>query len=644
MFPTAALLRHRQAGRDAREIRRITQEWFSKPLPPGRTKPWSLAVLVRSRNHLAEIVTEFDNQRLGRIPYRAVDITPLNERQEVLDLTALTRALLHPADRVAALAVLRAPWCGLSLADLHTLTGADDPTLKRRSVLRLAADRAHLLDGDSRQRMARVLAVLQSGAAQRARLTVAQLVERAWRSLGGDAWLNPTEHTNARRFLQLLDSLQTPGIGVDLTVLEERLQKLYAEPNPIPDGTPCVELLTIHNAKGLEWDVVFVPALERMPGRNATRLLNWSEIDSPGAPDDDAADIMLAPIAGRGKESHTLSKWLGRVEFARAAAERQRLFYVACTRARQELHLFATPETSLSGDIRQGTDSLLRSAWPAAEPHFALPAGAATKPAPPAEPPVLALAAAADWSRPTILRPPLAFDPAATFAEARTRGLPCGEPESAAIQPIPVLSPRRLLRRALVRQRRPRLPGYPLRRILEGASPATLLAELPTWAPRIAALLRADGLPRATVDRLARETRAALDKHPARSQRPLAARTPPWRRQRIRPHRMASPHASDSPPHRAPHPSASTASSTPAPNPSFPAKISLDHRLQDHPRPHQPRRLSRHPARHLRPPTRTYARILAPARPNRSAKSASRSTSPPSPACSGGRPPPHPST
>src|SRR6185437_11478407 len=104
------------------------------------------------------------------VPFRAIDIETLRDRQEVLDLVALTRAILHPADRVATLAVLRAPWCGLSLADLHTLTGADDPGTKRNSILRLMADRASLLPADSRQRLLRVQAVLERAISLRPRL------------------------------------------------------------------------------------------------------------------------------------------------------------------------------------------------------------------------------------------------------------------------------------------------------------------------------------------------------------------------------------------------------------------------------------------------------------------------------------------
>ena len=79
---------------------------------------------MRSRSHLAEIVPAL---KAANIPFRAVDIDPLKERPVVQDFLALTRALLHPGDRIAWLAVLRAPWCGLTLNDLATLTGSAQP-------------------------------------------------------------------------------------------------------------------------------------------------------------------------------------------------------------------------------------------------------------------------------------------------------------------------------------------------------------------------------------------------------------------------------------------------------------------------------------------------------------------------------------
>ena len=103
----------------------------------------------------------------------------------------------------------------------------------------------------------------------------------------------------------------------------------------------AVDLMTIHGAKGLEWDVVMVPGLERKARRHRGRLLTWSEIESG---DEEAAHVVLAPIAGKGEGSKELNAWLKGIHNAREAAERKRLFYVACTRAREELHLFAAPK------------------------------------------------------------------------------------------------------------------------------------------------------------------------------------------------------------------------------------------------------------------------------------------------------------
>ena len=188
--------------------------------------------------------------------------------------------------------------------------------------------------------------------------------------------------------------------------------------------------MTIHGAKGLEWDVVIVPGLERKAQANRERLLNWSEVDSG---DSAAAQIVLAPIAERGEGSKELNAWLKDIVKAREAAERKRLFYVACTRAREELHLFASPKATASGEIYREYGSLLATAWPVAERHFAVAAPVPERTAKMFE---MSLATGAGryrrrfrWrsggrsrkrSRPAMIqRLPLSFDPETRFAAMR---------------------------------------------------------------------------------------------------------------------------------------------------------------------------------------------------------------------------------
>jgi len=87
----------------------------------------SIAVLVRSRDHASHILPLL--KRNG-VRYRAVDLEPLQNHAVIQDLLALTRALLHPADRTAWLAILRAPWCGLSLADLDAIANFIKPEIQ----------------------------------------------------------------------------------------------------------------------------------------------------------------------------------------------------------------------------------------------------------------------------------------------------------------------------------------------------------------------------------------------------------------------------------------------------------------------------------------------------------------------------------
>jgi len=500
--------RKRQRESDAAAIRRIVEDWRAKPLPANRDTPWKIAVLTRSRSHLDEIVAEF--KRGPAIPYRAVEIDPLDERPEVMDLFALTRALLHPADRVAWLAILRAPWCGLTLADLHMLTGADDPAFAERTVMHLLAERGHLLADDACERLARIWPVLEAALAATRRLPLAQTVERTWRSLGGDSALTEAQLANAVRYLELLDQLEAEAetSTLDLATLTRRLNRLYAAPDLHP---AAVELVTIHKAKGLEWDVVIVPALDRIAARDRSRLLTWIELDNTapsgedGSQEDRTAHILLAPIAGKGEDSADLNRWIAGIRGAREAAERKRLFYVACTRAQEELHLFAAPGLSAKGEVQRRVGSLLEAAWPAAEAEFvAVPAARAPQPAT-AEEEVFAIAASPEPA--TLRRLPLGFDPATRFTSSRS-------PQETRTDPGPPAQPFErpegsFAARAFGNTVHAFLESI-TRKLANGQSEAELLQALPSWTPRIAAVLRAEGLPPATVERLGQQTLHAL--------------------------------------------------------------------------------------------------------------------------------------
>jgi len=480
---------------EAREIRNIIQQRLMQPLPPGRTRPWSIAVLARARNHLSAIVKELNAHAIA---FRGVDLDPLNECPEVQDVLALTRALLHPADRIAWLAVLHAPWCGLGIADLLALTGEGVDTDSEATVSQLIASRRHLLTPSGQQLLNRVWPILAAAADTLGRTTLAVHLERTWRSLGGDLMLSTRRQTNVLRFLAVLREVEveTDGQVNILSALTARVDNLFAEPGEA--GAP-IELMTIHKAKGLEWDLVLVPGLHRKPRRSGGILLNWLELDDIHA--EESASIVLAPIWGKGDDSDKLNDWLKDIRNRRDRAEEKRLFYVACTRAREELHLFAAANRNSDGEITlPASGSLLKACWPAAQPYFATQAdsvgeeveedytlalAAAAAPAPPPrKPPAL----------PTVQRLPLSFDPYARFAEAAAHRL--DYPSAAALQRSPAFDrPEGSFAVRAFGNVVHRYLQVLSKRLADGITPAALLDELPSWTERLTASLRGEGLP-----------------------------------------------------------------------------------------------------------------------------------------------------
>ncbi len=292
-----------------------------------------IAILVQGRSHLLHIVGEL--VRRG-VPFQATDIDPLGERPIVLDLLALTRAIAHPADRPAWLAVLRAPWCGLTLAELHALCG-DRRSATLPQLLRDDERRQRLEpDGprEARQALDRPGGCAGRAAAIRAARRRGARVARAGRPGHGRVC------ARARRSAGLFRRTRRAGTASHVVTwtsrrLAEALEKLYAPSRP--DASIRVHLLTVHKAKGLEFDTVIVPGLERRSRADDKRLLQWARL--PGA---SGRGLVVAPVAGKGDDPNPLYRWLEGLESGKLVQEKRRLLYVAATRAKRRLHLFGS--------------------------------------------------------------------------------------------------------------------------------------------------------------------------------------------------------------------------------------------------------------------------------------------------------------
>jgi len=351
----------------------------------------SIAILVAARAHVQQIAAALS---AAAIDFQAIEIEPLGDRPVVQDLIALTRALVHPGDRVAWLAVLRAPWCGLSLADLHALVGMDRDHTINELLARTRQENAwpEALSADGRTRIGQVYPVLRTVLDERGRAPLREWVERAWNSLGGPACLERQQDLDdAQAFLERLEQIEVAGDLEDVARLEEQLERLFARPrggqgsgeaDPAPP-TARVELMTIHKAKGLEFDTVILPELHRWGRNEDQELLRWTRVPGHGG-------IVFAPLKAQGGEPDPMYRWVERLERERGARERARLLYVAATRARHTLHLLGSVRSRQDESglrlVEPRDGSMLRMLWGALQPHFEALAAAPTPVLLPLEP------------------------------------------------------------------------------------------------------------------------------------------------------------------------------------------------------------------------------------------------------------------
>ncbi len=326
-----------------------------------------MAILVRSRSHLGAVTRVL---RAAGLPCRAIELVALKQQPVINDVLHLARALLHLGDRAAWIGVLRAPWCGLTLGTLHQCLMATPGLTVAQCLARVVGSEelAKTVEASQRARLLSVAQVLLKAIDDDGVMPFAARLEQTWRALEGHRLVGEgSDQEDVQALLRLIENMAEHSF-LDVDALERRLHALYAEPAA---SARAIDVMTMHKAKGLEFESVVLLGLDRQPPPDRVPLLRVEQSE---------ARVLFGPVKPKTEtEQDRLALFLGRREATRMAYETDRLIYVAATRARETLHLVAChgldPKT---GDWQSPKkNSLLDRLWP----YCPLPPPSAEQPA-----------------------------------------------------------------------------------------------------------------------------------------------------------------------------------------------------------------------------------------------------------------------
>jgi ATP-dependent exoDNAse (exonuclease V) beta subunit len=312
----------------AEHARHLEAVWLAQRISTLRARDpgSSIALLVRSRAQLGVILPALKE---SGIDWQGTEIDLLAAMPVIVDLLSLLRALHDLNDGLHWLAFLRSPCVGLTLNDLHRLTHApQDPTRPSCAIGRLviefdAQQAPPELSADAVTRLGRIQPVLSAARAGLGQVPIRRWLENTWLRLGGaDAYPQRGALRAAQRLFDLLEQRYPRGIQFD--ELEAAVANLYADDTASDSAGPALQIMTIHKAKGLEFDHVLLPGLDQTVSGGEPSLLLWRALGDGllmASPGDDVYD------------------WLRYEDRERERNEQLRLLYVATTRARESLHL-----------------------------------------------------------------------------------------------------------------------------------------------------------------------------------------------------------------------------------------------------------------------------------------------------------------
>ncbi|REJ67001.1 MAG: hypothetical protein DWQ31_12695 [Planctomycetota bacterium] len=334
---SARLARQREAEWIARRLRNLIEEaaplvYVADDQPPRAVQLGDIALLFRS---LSDIDIYEEALRRYQLDYYLVGGHAFYAQQEIFDLVNLLRSLVSNCDAVSLAGVLRSPFFALTDETLFWLAQHPDGL----GAGLFAATLPKEIDAAQRRQVEFAAATLGELKAAKNRLPVADLLNLAIARTGYDAvllteFMGERKLANLQKLIQLarnFDRARSFGLSEFITQLTDFVARTPREAPAatLAEDNNVIRLMTIHQAKGLEFPVVVVPDMNR-----------GSHGHDPGVGFADELGVVVQfPQERRPNDGVTGLEMYRAREASADEEERDRLLYVATTRAADYLIL-----------------------------------------------------------------------------------------------------------------------------------------------------------------------------------------------------------------------------------------------------------------------------------------------------------------
>ena len=328
------------------EARSLEADWLARELlrlcrklRESGSGPETIGVLLFTRTHLAQYLEAC--RRIGLNP-RVRDGLSLGDSLAVQYLHNLLTALVRPHDNLA--------WAAL----LRTLAGPQPLGLLAEMVLWPGGFwsekiKNYASSGDSLPEIKKFFQVLTAAEKRVGREPLDVILSDCLSRLGSWEKLaareGPQGIANAKAYLELLAAAAAPTPEATLAQAVELLAQAYQPPDPLAEDSP-LEVLTVHAAKGLEFDHVFLPFLDWQPSKTGRKDAPFLMEEVPGT----GTALIALNRAYLQEEPSVLYQTLSQTAKKNALAEARRLFYVAVTRAKKHLRMSGVINPTAAGD------------------------------------------------------------------------------------------------------------------------------------------------------------------------------------------------------------------------------------------------------------------------------------------------------